>query len=241
MPTGFDQTEEKLSRLAGYTLAGLIYIYFSKLIDTIYPGIFRPAALAGAVVGLNILAGLTQVLFFVALTRWNRINGQAGLVRAARLGLVGAVVGLAPKFLALALLLQPAWLQSWLLAHGRATAAWTPLIKAVCLTGFSLAFAASPARPRGDRLAGAFAAGLAGWSIMALVHSLVLLNLLTSGGLNRLTGLLGKGPLAYVLPATASLICLGWFHWVFVRLTPAAQTPRRKFQPPQQSSNPDKS
>lgn len=57
----------KISTVAKLTLFGLAYIYTIKLIDTIYHGILRPAAAAGTVVGLNIMAGLVQLLFFIVL------------------------------------------------------------------------------------------------------------------------------------------------------------------------------
>jgi len=56
-----------INTLAKLTLFGLAYIYTAKLIDTLFHGIFRPAALAAPVVGLNILAGLVQLIFFITL------------------------------------------------------------------------------------------------------------------------------------------------------------------------------
>ena len=55
--------------LAKLTFVSLAYIYTTKLIDTFYRGIFGPVALAGTVVGPNLLAGLFQLLFFIALCR----------------------------------------------------------------------------------------------------------------------------------------------------------------------------
>ena len=58
-----------INALAKLTLFGLAYIYTAKLMDTVYHGIFRPVAVAGTVVGLNLLAGLVQLLFFIVLYR----------------------------------------------------------------------------------------------------------------------------------------------------------------------------
>ena len=52
-----------LHTLAKLSIIGLADIYTVRLISTIYHGIFRPAVVAGAVVGRNILAGLIQLLF----------------------------------------------------------------------------------------------------------------------------------------------------------------------------------
>ncbi len=57
----------KINSLARLAQAGLVYIYFSKLIDTICHGIFRPILFAGAIVLLNILAGFAQLIFFLAI------------------------------------------------------------------------------------------------------------------------------------------------------------------------------
>ncbi|MBW1990342.1 MAG: hypothetical protein JRI97_12475 [Deltaproteobacteria bacterium] len=59
----------RIRTLAKLALAGLAYIYAAKLADTLFHGVFTPAPLAGAVVGLNILAGVIHLLFFLALLR----------------------------------------------------------------------------------------------------------------------------------------------------------------------------
>jgi hypothetical protein len=56
--------------VAKFALIGLAYIYASKLIDTLYHGLFSPAAFAGIIVGLNILAGIAQLAFFTALYKY---------------------------------------------------------------------------------------------------------------------------------------------------------------------------
>ena len=53
-----------INTLARLALIGLVYIYVSKLIDTLFHGLFRPVAFAGIIVGLNILAGIAQFTFF---------------------------------------------------------------------------------------------------------------------------------------------------------------------------------
>ena len=95
-----------ISLLAKLTFVGLGYIYTTKLIDTLYHGIFRPASLAGVVVGLNILAWLFQLLFFFALYRQFVPKDKPALRTGACLAITGSVVGLLPKLLAMALLFQ---------------------------------------------------------------------------------------------------------------------------------------
>jgi len=55
-----------INTLAKLTFFGLVYICTAKLIDTLFQGTFRIDALAGSVVGLSILAGLVQLIFFIA-------------------------------------------------------------------------------------------------------------------------------------------------------------------------------
>jgi hypothetical protein len=43
-PGGIIEMQMKLGTLAKLGVTGLFYIYIAKLIDTLYPGIFRPAA-----------------------------------------------------------------------------------------------------------------------------------------------------------------------------------------------------
>jgi hypothetical protein len=58
----------KINTLAKLTLIGLVYIYTVKLIDTLYHGIFKPVPVTGAIVGLNILSGFVQLIFYKAFT-----------------------------------------------------------------------------------------------------------------------------------------------------------------------------
>jgi hypothetical protein len=58
-----------INTLAKLAFLGLAYIYTAKLIDTLYHGTFRPITVAGAFEGLNLLAGLVQLLFFIVLYR----------------------------------------------------------------------------------------------------------------------------------------------------------------------------
>jgi hypothetical protein len=60
----------RISTLAKFALIGLVFIYTSKLIDTLFDGIFRPAIFAQIIVGLTILAGIAQFVFFIALYKY---------------------------------------------------------------------------------------------------------------------------------------------------------------------------
>ena len=85
-------TNMKLSTLATLTLIGLGYVYTIRLVGTFHHGLFRTALVAGPVVGLNILAGLVQFLFFVTLRRRFVPREKPFLRFAAGLAIIGSAV-----------------------------------------------------------------------------------------------------------------------------------------------------
>ena len=98
-----------ISTLAKLTLFGLVYIYTVKLIDTLYHGLFSPSLVAMTVVGLNILAGLVQISFFIALYRQFVPKDKQALMVAAWMAVIGSAISMLPKLLALSILLEPGY------------------------------------------------------------------------------------------------------------------------------------
>lgn len=206
-----------INTLAKLTLFGLVYIYTVKLIDTLYHGIFRPASVAGAVVGLNILAGLIQLLFFIALYRQFVPKDKQILRVAAWLSIIGSALSLLPKLLAIALLFQQQPL-FFFIRRGAQVKAFCPWLAAVFLLAFSLLFFFDY-RFRHDRpLKCAFVAGAAGWFIMASVQSLVVINYLTAGRLVWLADLFAAGPIVFVTASSLTFLSLSIFYLIFARL-----------------------
>jgi hypothetical protein len=202
--------------LAKLTLFGLAYIYTAKLIDTIYPGIFRPVAVAGTVVGLNLLAGLVQLLFFIVLYRQFVPKDKQALKIAASLAIIGSAVGLLPKLLAMGLLfqLQPLF---FFISRGAQISAFCPWLTAVLLLAFSLSFFFNYGFRRDKPLKYAFAAGAAGWFIMAIAQSLVVINYLTAGRLVWLADLFAAGPIVFVTASSITFLGLSIFYLTFAR------------------------
>ena len=128
-----------INTLAKLTLFGLAYIYVVKLIDALYHGIFRSSAVAGMVVGLNILAGLVQLLFFIVLYRQFVPKENQTLRIAAWFAIIGSVLGMLPKLLAMNLLFQQQAL-FFLFRCGKQIAALCPWLAASLLLTFSLLF-----------------------------------------------------------------------------------------------------
>jgi hypothetical protein len=205
-----------INKLAKLTLLGLVYIYSVKLIDTLCHGIFRPVAVAGTVVGLNLLAGLVQLLFFIVLYRKFVPKDKQSLKIAAWLAIVGSAVGLLPKLLAMGLLfqLQPFF---FFIRQGTQISAYCPWLTAVLLLAFSLSFFFDYGFRRDKPLKYAFAAGAAGWSIMAAAQSLVVINYLTDGRLVWLADLFAAGPIVFVISSSVTFLGLSIFYMTFAR------------------------
>ena len=200
--------------LAKLTFFGIAYIYTAKLVDTLYHGIFRPAAVAGTVVGLNILAGLAQVLFFIALYRQFVPKDKPALRFATRLAIVGSAVGMLPKLLALARLFQPRQFL-FFIRHGTQISVFCPWLAATLLLVFCLIFffdfRFKPNRP----IKRAFVAGAIGWLCMAAAHSLVIVNYLQAGQLVWLADLFTAGPIVFITATSISFLGLSIFFLSF--------------------------
>jgi len=203
-----------LHTLAKLTLLGLAYVYTVKLIDTFYQGIFRPSAVTMTVVGLNILAGLIQISFFVALYRQFVPRDKQALMVAALSAIIGSAIGMLPKFLALTLLLQKQFL-FFFIRFGNHIRAFCPFLSAVLLFVFSLIFLFKYKFNEDRSLKYAFASGAIGWFIMASAQFLVLINYLTASRLIGLANFLTVGPFFFVTASSLILLSLSFFYLKF--------------------------
>jgi len=205
-----------VNALGKLTLFGLSYIYTAKLIDTIYHGIFRPIAVAVTVVGLNILAGLVQLLFFIVLYLQFVPKEKPTLRFAAWLAIVGSAIGLLPKVLAMALLFKPQPL-FFFIRHSRQISVYCPWLSAVLLLAFSLTFFFDYKFICEKSKKLAFAAGAAGWFIMAAAQSLVTINYLSTAQPVWLVDLFTAGPLVFVIASSLTFLGLSIFFIAFAR------------------------
>jgi hypothetical protein len=205
-----------LNTLAKLTLIGLAYIYAVKLIDTLYHGIFRSSAVAGMVVGLNILAGSVQLLFFIVLYGQFVPKGNQTLSVAACFAIIGSLLGMLPKLLAMNLLFQQQAF-FFLLRCGKQIEALCPLLAATLLLAFCLLFFFHYQFRQDSPLRYAFAAGAFGWFIMASAQSLVAINYLSAERLTWLVDLFDAGPIVFVAASSLTFLCLGIFYLTFAR------------------------
>ena len=173
-----------------------MYVCTVKLIDTLYHGIFSPSAVAMVVIGLNILAGLIQLSFFVELYRQFVPKDKQALMVAALLAIIGSAVAMLPKFLAMALLLQKPVLFI-LMRYGNQIRVLCTWLSARLLSVFCMIFLSTYRFNKNSSLKYAFGFGAIGWLIMASAQFVVLLNYLTAGGWNGLSNLFTAGPLVF--------------------------------------------
>jgi len=205
-----------INTLAKLTLFGLAYIYTIKLIDTIYHGTFRSAAAAGTVVGLNIMAGLVQLLFFIVLYQQFVPEDKPALRTASWLSIIGSAIGLLPKLLAMVVLFQPQPF-FFFIRHRAQITAFCPWMTAVLLLAFSLIFFFDHGFRNDKPLKKAFGAGAAGWFIMAAAQSLVIINYMTAGRLVLVADLFTAGPIVFVTFSSLTLLGLSVFYLTFAR------------------------
>ena len=203
-----------ISTVAKLTLFGLAYIYMAKLIDTIYHGIFTPAVIAGMVVGLNIIAGLVQLLFFIVLFQQFVPEDKPALKVASWLAIIGSGIGLLPKLLAMAVLFQLQPLFFFIRYRAQITA-FCPWLTAVLLLAFSLTFFFNFGFRRDKPLKRAFAAGTAGWFVMVAAQSLVIINYMTAGRLVLVADLFAAGPIVFVIVSSFTFLALSVFYLTF--------------------------
>jgi hypothetical protein len=208
-------TNMKLSTLAKLTLIGLGYVYTIKLVSTFYRGIFDVAAVAGTVAGLNILAGLVQLLFFITLYRQFVPKEKQALGFAAGLSIAGSVVALLPKVFALFQLIGPPAAFGFMSIQVYAFGPW---LAAVFLLTFSFLFFRDDSFSHNKPLRWAFAVGVVGWFIMASAQSLVVVQYLSTGRLVWFRQLFAAGPIVFVTLSGITFLCLCGFYLAFARL-----------------------
>jgi hypothetical protein len=206
----------KISTLARLALIGLVYVYASKLIDTFYHGLFRPVAFAGIIVGLNILAGIAQLAFFIVLYNYVIARSRKKWQIAAILAIIGSAVGLLPKFLALAVLLQHPSL-FWFIQHGNQIGVFSPWLSAFLLMLFTTIFLTDFEIRCNIILKKAFTAGFTGWLVMFVSLSFVLTNYFHINQLVHVFDFTGYGLVIFVTTSTTTFICLIIFYYSFIK------------------------
>ena len=203
-----------LSTLAKLTLLGLGYVYTIKLVSTFYLGIFGTAVAVGTVAGLNILAGMVQLLFFITLYRQFVPKEKQGLGFAAGLSIAGSVIALLPKVFALFQVIGPPAPAGFMVIQVYAFGPW---LAAVLLFAFSFLFFRDDSFRHNKTLRRAFAAGAVGWFTMASAQTLVVVQYLAAGRLVWFRHLFAAGPSVFIVLSGFTFLCLCIFYLAFAR------------------------
>lgn len=196
--------------LARLTLIGLAYIYLTRLIDTLFHGIFQHLAVATIIVFLNIIAGIAQLAFFIVIYQRHVPKNEPALKFGSILAITGSAIGILPKFFAMAALYQPPPL-IFFIQHGAQVGAFYPWLMAVLLFTFCLLFLSNNGVKEKRSLKRAFIAGTIGWGVMGMVQSLVVINYMVDGSLGWVSGFFNYGPIVFVTFPTLTFICLSIF------------------------------
>lgn len=160
-----------LSSSARLAFIGLSYIYIVKFIDTLWHVIFTNPAISFVVVGLNILAGIAQFLFFYKL-KSSTLNGGVFAQITGWTGMIGALINILPKILALSVLLQ-FYFSFKLIKNSQAIAVLSPWFGAAmllcCCLIFSLLTKIWSSKTR------SFLFGAVGYMILTVTFSILVL------------------------------------------------------------------
>ena len=208
--------KNRLNIWAMFALIGVVYIFASKLTGSLFQGFYGPAAFGGVVIGLNILAGAAQLLFFIELYRVFASWNKSGLRNAGIWAIAGSAVALAPKLTALGIYFGIGSLYFFIKNNGSIGIffPWLSsfLLFSACLTVFLDADIRQNAAAKK-----AFAAGAIGWCLLFAVQTLVLVYYLSGEKLTWLDALLRSGRVLFVVSSTAAILCLIVFYRAFIR------------------------
>jgi len=197
-----------LSSSAKLAFIGLSYIYIVKFIDTLWHGIFTNPAISFVVVGLNILAGIAQFLFFYKL-KSSTSNGGVFARIAGWTGIIGALLNILPKILALSVLLQ-FYFSFKLIKSSKAIALLSPWFGAAMLLSCCLIFSLL------TKIWGSksryFLFGAVGYLILSMTLSILVLKFFSGFQVNWQNGEIGMPLPFFIISASSSFLCIAYFY-----------------------------
>lgn len=170
-----------LSSSARLAFIGFSYIYIVKFIDTLWHGIFVIPTISFVVVCLNILAGIAQFLFFYKLKSSTSNSGILAEI-AGWTGMLGALINILPKLLALSVLLQ-FYFSFNLINNSQLIAVLSPWLGNVMLFCCCLIFSLLTIKIWNSKRR-SFLFGAIGYMILTVMFSMLALNYL-SGSLDK--------------------------------------------------------
>ncbi len=197
-----------LQRSAQLAFVGVTYVYVMKISDPLLTSIMYTPLVIAIVVGLNILAGVAQLVFFLLLRKDVKSAANTVHLIASWCGICGAVAALVPKLLSVAVLVQhPFFFTVIKLQHeiGLGGPLAGALLLFLCCALFFMSMGA------GDPRLTSFFFGLLGYSIMITVYSFVIWNYWSGAAMQAVLAEMGISRTAMLLSATASYLLIAAF------------------------------
>ncbi len=202
-----------LASSARLALMGLSYVYIVKLTDTYWHGIFANPGVAFVVVSLNIFAGIAQFLFFYKLKSSTSNSGIFTNI-AGWTGVIGALINILPKILALAALLQ-FYFSFKLIKKSQLIAVLSPWLGAVMLFCCCLIFSLLSFKIWSNKTR-FFLFGAIGYMILTVIFSMLVLNFFSGVQVNWQEGEIGMSVAYFTISASFSFLCIAYFFTGFI-------------------------
>ena len=206
-------TSLTLSSSARLALIGLSYIYIVKLIDTLWHGIRANPVISFVVVCLTIIAGIAQFLFFCKL-KTSTSNSGILADNAGWIGVVGSLINILPKILALLVLLQFYFSLS-LSKNTHLIAVLSPWLASVMLFVSCLLFCLFTAKI-GKSKTRFFLFGFIGYLVIAATLSTLVLSYFSGAQVNWQVGEVGMSLEYFIVSASFSFLCIAYFYAGFL-------------------------
>lgn len=198
-----------LSSCARFAFIGLIYVYSAKFIDTVWHGIFANPAISFIIVSLNIIAGISQFLFFYKLQSLSPNNGVAARI-AGWTGVLGSLVNIIPKLLAFSVLLQ-FYFSLKTIKSSQVIAVLSPWAGSVmlfccCIINFLISLKLWINKTR------FFLFGAVGYMTLAATFSILVFNFFSGAQVNWHVGESGTSLTYFIISASFSFLCIAYFY-----------------------------
>ena len=206
-------TRLTVSTSARLALIGLTYVYIVKLIDTLWHGIFSNTAVSFIVVILNVFAGIAQLSFFYKVKSKTSRNDIFYDI-AGWAGVMGALINIVPKMLALSVLLQFHF-SFHPFPHSQLIAVLSPCVGAAmlfssCFIFFLLGTTIGSSKPR------VFLSGTIGYLTLALPLSILVIGHYSGRQVEWRHGEVGTNLMFFIISASFSFLCIAHFYSGFL-------------------------
>lgn len=197
-----------LSSCARLAFIGLNYVYIVKFIDTLWHGIFANPTISFLVVSLNILAGIAHFLFFYKLQSLSKNSGILAHT-AGWIGVLGALINIFPKLLALSVFLQ-FYFSFNLIRKSHAISILGPWLGAVMLFCCCVIFSLLSVTVWSNK-SRYFLIGAVGYLTLTGTFSILVLNFFSSIQVNWQVSESGTSLPYFIVSASFSFLCIAYF------------------------------